>query len=101
MPITDFKLEYNSITENKTGVPVVIVAAGSSSRMGGIDKILAQICGIPVIARTMLAFERNKNVSEIVVVTKEESIADIEVEDEEDWHFSYNADDFIIRVKKD
>lgn len=78
MPTTDFKLEYNSITENKKGVPVVIVAAGSSSRMGGIDKILAKICGIPVIARTMLAFERNKNVSEIVVVTKEESIADIE-----------------------
>lgn len=78
MPVTDFKLEYSSITEKANGsVPVVIVAAGSSSRMGGINKMFAPIMGIPVIARTMLAFQRNSSVSNIVVVTKQENIADI------------------------
>ena len=77
MPITDFKLEYKSVNENKDGVPVVIVAAGSSSRMQGKNKIFSLIGGIPLIARTMLAFERSKYISEIIVVTKEENIADI------------------------
>lgn len=78
MPLTEFKIEYENKSDNMSGaVPVVIVAAGSSSRMGGVDKMFANLFGIPVIARTMLAFERNKNVSEIIVVTKEESIDEI------------------------
>lgn len=78
MTVTDFKIEYSSVRSvNSSAVPVVIVAAGSSSRMGGIDKIFAQIMGIPVIVRTMLAFQRNNNVSDIVVVTKKENITEI------------------------
>ena len=52
----------------------VIVAAGSSVRMGGEDKIFLPISGVPVIARSMLAYENCEDVSEIVVVTKESSI---------------------------
>ncbi len=75
MPLTEFKIEYESNKVSvSSAVPVVIVAAGSSSRMGGVDKMFADVFGVPVIARTMLAFERNKLVSEIVVVTKKESI---------------------------
>ena len=75
MPLTEFKIEYKSNKVSvSSAVPVVIVAAGSSSRMGGVDKMFADVFGVPVIARTMLAFERNKLVSEIVVVTKKESI---------------------------
>ncbi len=78
MPLTEFKIEYESSAKiSPSAVPVVIVAAGSSSRMGGVDKMFASVFGIPVIARTMLAFERNKLVSEIVVVTKKESIQQI------------------------
>lgn len=78
MPKTEFAIQY-SVAENvNSGVPVVIVAAGASSRMCGINKIFAPIMGIPVIARTMLAFQRNGNVSDIVVVTRKEYIADIE-----------------------
>lgn len=58
---------------------VVILAAGSSHRMGA-DKILMELGGMPVIARTMLAFESCPDVDEIVVVTKHdriEAIADI------------------------
>lgn len=52
---------------------VVIVAAGKSERMGS-DKILANVCGMPVIARTMLAFEKSDYVDEIIVVTAAEKI---------------------------
>ena len=78
MPKTEFAVEYSVAENNNEGVPVVIVAAGSSMRMGGINKIFANVMGIPVIARTLLAFQRNRRVSEIVVVTRKEDIADIE-----------------------
>ena len=56
-------------------IGAVIAAAGSSARMGGIDKMLALVGGMPVIARTCLAFEANGNVSEIVVVAKSDNVA--------------------------
>ena len=51
----------------------VIVAGGSSSRMGA-DKIFMDLGGRPVIERTMLAFERSEYIDEIVVVTRAEKI---------------------------
>ena len=36
---------------------VIIAAAGSASRMKGEDKLLADLCGKSVIARTITAFE--------------------------------------------
>ena len=54
----------------------VVVAAGASRRMGQ-DKILAELGGIPVIARTLLAFERAEQVDEIVVVTREDQVAQV------------------------
>lgn len=55
----------------------VIVAAGNASRMGGIDKILAPLGGIPVILRTVQAFQECDAVKEIVVVTRQDLIAPI------------------------
>ena len=45
---TEFKLEYK-IEESPTdgGVPVIVVAAGSSTRMNGINKQTAPLCGVP------------------------------------------------------
>ena len=43
----------------KTDLPAVcavIVAAGSSRRMGGENKLLLEIDGVPVLARTLSAF---------------------------------------------
>jgi len=54
----------------------VIVAAGSSTRMEGVDKIFAPINGVPVLARTLLEFEHCEMISEIIVVTSENSIID-------------------------
>ncbi len=55
----------------------VIVAAGSASRMGGIDKILAPLGGEPVIQRTVRAFESCDAISEIVVVTSKERLTQV------------------------
>ncbi len=51
---------------------VVIVAAGSSTRMGGVDKIMADLAGKPVILRSVEAFQKHGAVQEIVVVTRED-----------------------------
>lgn len=55
----------------------VIVAAGSASRMGGIDKIMAPLGGEPMIARTVRAFQNCDAIAEIVVVTREDLILPI------------------------
>ena len=48
----------------------VVAAAGSARRMKGIDKVLAELDGIPVLARTLLALECCEKIDEIVVVTR-------------------------------
>ena len=55
----------------------VIVAAGSASRMGGIDKVMAPLKGEPMILRTVRAFQACDAVKEIVVVTREDLIRPI------------------------
>ena len=55
----------------------VIVAAGSASRMGGIDKVMAPLGGEPMIRRTVRAFQESDAVSEIVIVTREDLIVPI------------------------
>ena len=68
---------------SKPFLSAVIVAAGSSVRMGGGDKIFMPVAGIPVVARSLLAYENCEDVSEIVVVTKETSIEEIKKLSEE------------------
>ena len=48
----------------------VIVAAGSATRMGGVDKIFAPIAKLPVICRTLAAFNNHPAIDEIIVVTR-------------------------------
>ena len=49
----------------------IIVAAGSSSRMG-FNKLLADLCGLPVIVRAVEAFETCEDIDEIIVVASDE-----------------------------
>ena len=56
---------------------VVIVAAGSASRMGGIDKVMAHLGGEPMILRTVRAFQDAVAIKEIVVVTRPDLIEPI------------------------
>ena len=55
----------------------VIVAAGTASRMGGIDKVMAQLGGEPMIVRTVRAFQNCEAVREVVVVTRPDLIVPI------------------------
>ena len=55
----------------------VIVAAGTASRMGGIDKVMANLKGEPMIVRTVRTFQECDAISEIVIVTREDLIRPI------------------------
>ena len=55
----------------------VIVAAGTASRMGGIDKVMAELDGEPMILRTVRTFQNCDAIKEIVVVTREDLILPI------------------------
>jgi 2-C-methyl-D-erythritol 4-phosphate cytidylyltransferase len=48
----------------------VIVAGGSASRMGGIDKVMAPLKDEPMIVHTVRAFQQCDAVREIIVVTR-------------------------------
>ena len=55
--------------ERKTAV--IIAAAGSGRRMGGgINKQYINIAGMPVLARSVLVFEENPHIHEIVLVVR-------------------------------
>lgn len=51
-------------------VSVIILAAGDASRMNGIDKQLALLDGLPVIARSAAAFLDIPEIGEILIVCK-------------------------------
>lgn len=55
----------------------VIVAAGSASRMGGIDKVMAELDGEPMIVRTVRTFQQCDVIKEIVIVTRQDLILPI------------------------
>lgn len=54
----------------------VIVAAGSSERMGS-DKLMMKLGELPVLVRTLKAFQASPLVDEIIVVTKMEKLQEI------------------------
>lgn len=56
----------------------VIVAAGSASRMGGIDKVMAPLGGEPMIVKTVRAFQSCEAIAEIIIVTRQDLVAPIQ-----------------------
>jgi len=60
--------------DRKQKVGSVIVAAGESRRMGGIDKVFAQLGGKPALARVIDAFQKCKAVNQIVVVVSKQNV---------------------------
>jgi 2-C-methyl-D-erythritol 4-phosphate cytidylyltransferase len=59
---------------NKEKVSAIIVAAGDSQRMGGVDKMFAPIAGRPVIARVIDTFQKCKRIDQIIVVMSSKNI---------------------------
>ncbi len=71
---TETALEYEITEKNEAGLPVIVVAAGNFTRMNGINKQLMEIGGMPVIIRTLLAFENCKSISNIILVVRADDI---------------------------
>lgn len=70
----------------KGKVGAVIVAAGSSERMKGIDKMFMDVGGREVLDRTVSAFELSPLIDEISIVVREDSIRRIaELADSNHW----------------
>ena len=74
---TVLKYEVSEIPEN--GIPAIIVAAGSFTRMEGVNKQLAEISGIPVIIRTLMAFENSNLVSSIILVVRADDVFSVQL----------------------
>lgn len=55
----------------------LVAAAGSSSRMGGVNKLLEPLDGVPVLARTLTALQLARQVDEIVVACREADLLEI------------------------
>ena len=56
----------------------VIVAAGTGQRMQGVDKIMTELAGEPVIVHTVRAFENSPCIDEIVVVARRDQVETME-----------------------
>lgn len=79
MNSTELKLSYDICAPQQNGLPVIIVAAGSSSRMGGQNKQFLELGGIPVIARTLLAFENSDVIKNIILVVRAEDVFSLQM----------------------
>lgn len=58
----------SAVGERSHGADAIVVAAGASARMGGIDKMLAPLGGRPLIVRTLEALAASPRVERIVLV---------------------------------
>ena len=74
MSVTETVLKYTTVCENtENKISVIVVCGGNSRRMGGIDKMFAEVKGIPVCVRSIMKFQNLPEIDNIVVVTKKES----------------------------
>ncbi len=78
MQQTELKFSYNAVTESEC-MPVIVVAAGASSRMNGINKQLVELKGMPVIVRTLKKFDECPFISNIILVTRKEDILKLQI----------------------
>ena len=62
---------------NRPFCTALVAAAGSSSRMGGVDKLMEFLDGVPVLMRTLTALQLADAIDEIVIAAREEALVDI------------------------
>ncbi len=58
----------------KSKVSAIIVAAGDSQRMNGVDKLFAPLGGQPVLTRVLDVFQNCKKVDQLVLIMSAENI---------------------------
>jgi len=61
-------------SDEQQRVGAVIVAAGKSQRMGGVDKVFALLDGKPVLVRVVDVFQRCHSIDQIVVVLSRQNL---------------------------
>ena len=61
-----------------TGADAIVVAAGASLRMSGVDKLLAPVAGRPLLARTLAAVAAASRVERIVIVVAADRVAELQ-----------------------
>jgi 2-C-methyl-D-erythritol 4-phosphate cytidylyltransferase len=66
--------ESGAVDAVRERVTAIIVAAGAGVRMGGVDKLFADLDGQPLLARTIAAFEACPLVDEIILVSSEANL---------------------------
>lgn len=62
------------MNDGKVKVAAVIVAAGESERMDGIDKVMAPLGGRPVITHVLDTFQKSGKIDQIIVVMNAKNI---------------------------
>ena len=70
----------NIIKKTKKNPPicsVIVPAAGNATRMGGLNKMFAELNGIPVLVHTLMALNQCPLVMEIIVVTRGDLIVPV------------------------
>jgi 2-C-methyl-D-erythritol 4-phosphate cytidylyltransferase len=76
----------DQVLPDQATVGAIIVAAGASTRMGDVDKTLADLAGTPLIARTVGVFERCDAVGTAVLMIAQKNLGTIaEVSREHRW----------------
>ncbi len=55
----------------------IVAAAGRSERMNGENKLMMDLCGEPVLVRTLRALDQSALVNEIVVAAREDLLLDV------------------------
>ena len=55
----------------------VVLAAGTSERMGGIDKLMVSIAGVPLVAWTLRSVAAATCVRRIIIVTRPEWVDEL------------------------
>jgi 2-C-methyl-D-erythritol 4-phosphate cytidylyltransferase len=76
-PLPELTTEEQKELPNADRVAAIVVAAGASTRMEGVDKTIVELAGMPVIARTIDVFERCDAVGAIVLVVAQVILNDV------------------------
>lgn len=62
---------------NRPVCTAIIPAAGCSERMNGENKLFMDLCGAPVLMRTLCAVDQAERVDEIIVATREDLLVEV------------------------
>ncbi len=75
---TEPLLQYEVASNENSGIPVIVVAGGSSTRMGK-NKLLISVNGLPVLVRTLKAFQQCNAVSNIILVASKDTVLEYQM----------------------